>query len=156
MTVRSINILGVIAANLFNLLTTGIMLSRPLGRKRLERYLGLATIALILPLSFVVVSHATNSADFWMIMLPGLMILFLILEWVLDYVLKLDFRQTRLLGPYLLFFYAAQWGMIGFGFLVDRVSGFITLLTYFLSLGATAYSYVKVGHGERAVNSADK
>jgi formylglycine-generating enzyme required for sulfatase activity len=72
---------------------------------------------------------------------------------LLDYVLKLEFRQTRWLGPYLLIFYAAQWGMIGFGFMVDRGPGFITLLTYFLSLAATDYSYAKVGHGNKKMGT---
>jgi hypothetical protein len=137
----------VLCANVFNLLVVGIMLSRPKQQKQLERYLGLASILLILPLSIVVIFYMINRAGFWMIALPTLMILFLLLELIVDYVLKYEFRQTRWLGPYLLFFYMAQWGLIGFSFLVDRVSGFITLLTYFLSLAATAYSYAKVGHG---------
>jgi hypothetical protein len=37
-------------------------------------------------------------------------------------------------------------GMIGYAFLVGRVFGFITLVTYFMQLAATAYSYAKVGY----------
>ena len=38
-------------------------------------------------------------------------------------------------------------GLIGYAFMVDRVCGFITLITYFLSLGAAGYSFSQVGHG---------
>jgi hypothetical protein len=75
------------------------------------------------------------------------MIAFLLLELLLDYVLQIPFRGTRLFWPYLALFYLSAWMMIGYSFLVDGVYGFITLITYFLSLGATAYSYSQVGHG---------
>jgi hypothetical protein len=68
-------------------------------------------------------------------------------EFVLDYWLELDFRHSRLLGPYLLLYYLALMGMIGYSFQVGRVFGFVTLATYFLQLAATGYSYRKVGHG---------
>jgi len=125
------------------------MLSRPKRLDRLERILGIVSITLVLPLSIVVIFHVKNQASFWMVVLPFLMIAFLVFELILDYLLKFEFRKTRWLGLYLLVFYAAQWGMIGFGFLVDRISGFITLLTYLISLAATAFSYKKVGHGEK-------
>ena len=86
----------------------------------------------------------------WLAALPGVMIVYLLVEWLLDYALKLPFRQSRWLGAYLLLFYLAQWAMIGYAFIVRPLYGFITLPTYFLSLGATAYSYAKVGHGDRA------
>ena len=85
-----------------------------------------------------------------MVVLPGWMVIFLLLEALLDYVFKVPFRQSRWLWAYLLSFYLAQWAMIGYAFLAQPVFGFVTLVTYFLSLGATAYSYAKVGHGDRA------
>lgn len=139
----------IIIANLFNLSMIAIMLSRPKGWSRFEYYVGLLNIFLIIPLGMCATYYAINGSLWWMIVLPGLLILFLLVELILDYVLKSGFRQTRWLGPYLLLFYAAQWAMIGFGFLVGQVAGFITLLTYFLSLAATAFSYKKVGHGTK-------
>jgi hypothetical protein len=61
--------------------------------------------------------------------------------------LKLDFRSTALLWPYLLVFYVALMGMIGYSFLIKKSFGYVTLCTYFLALLATWYSYAKVGHG---------
>jgi hypothetical protein len=72
---------------------------------------------------------------------------FLILELILDYVLRLDFRHTRLLWPYLLVYYVALNAMIGYTFLVSEAFGFVTLATYLLGLLATWYSYSRVRHG---------
>jgi hypothetical protein len=39
--------------------------------------------------------------------------------------------------------------MIGYAFLAGKLYGGITLCTYFINLGMTAYSFAKVGHGEQ-------
>jgi len=137
----------VVIANLFNVLVAIIFLSRPFGLKRLEHALGLIDGALALPAGIAAVLNALAGREWWAVLLPALLAIYLLVELLLDYVLKLDFRHSRLLGPYLLLFYASQMGMIGYAFLVDETYGFVTLLTYFLCLGATAYSYRKVGHG---------
>jgi len=137
----------VFCANLFNLIIVAVMLSRIPGWKKFEHVIGLVNIGLVLPLLIAVLFNIINERDWWKITIPCVMILFLGIEFILDYVKKLNFRQTRVLDPYLLIFYLSQWGMIGYAFMVDSGSGFITLLTYFISLGATAYSYANVGHG---------
>ena len=71
------------------------------------------------------------------------------MQHALDYWLELDFRHSRLLGPYLLLYYAALMGMVGYSFLAGDAFGVVTLITYFVQLGATVYSYRKVGHGVR-------
>ena len=63
------------------------------------------------------------------------------------YILQINFRSTRLLGPYLLLYYLAILGMIGYSFQIGKTYGFITLLTYFINQIATFYSYFRVGHG---------
>ena len=137
------------AANLMNVLLIGIFLSRPYGLKRAERVLGLISVCLALPLGLAAILNWWGQREWWTVVLPGLLAVFLVVELLLDYVLKADFRRTRLLGPYLLLYYAAVMGMVGYSFLVGEVYGFVTLATYFLCLFATWYSYAKVGHGQR-------
>ena len=147
MTNQVIDLIIIVVANIFNFVVVVIMLSRPPGWKKFEYYLGLFNTGLILPLGVAVVFNAINRREWWTLVLPGLLILYLVIELLLDYILKYPFRQTRWLGPYLGLFYLAQWMMIGYAFAVETVYGAITLETYFLTLGATAYSYRKVGHG---------
>ena len=137
----------VVIANLFNLIMVAIFVSRPFELKRLETWLGLVSIALALPVGIAIVLNVMAGREWWAVVLPALLFGFLLVELLLDYILKIDFRHTRLLGPYLLLFYAAQMGMVGYAFLVCEIYGFVTLITYFACLGATAYSYRKVGHG---------
>jgi len=137
----------VIIANLLNLILSAIFLNRVLGRPAWEHALGYGTIAMILPLAAIAISNALRGRSWAFWVLPLVMVAYLVLEYVLDYALKLDFRHSALLGPYLLTFYLGQFALIGYAFLVGRPHGFVTLVTYFISLGATAYSYTHVGHG---------
>ena len=136
-----------VIANLFNLVVAGIFFSRAKALKQAEDTLGWISIALGLPVGIALILNLLGGREWWAAVLPGLLLAFLTVELILDYILKLAFRRTRLLGPYLLLFYAAQMGMIGYSFLVGEIYGAITLVTYFLCLGATGYSYSKVGHG---------
>jgi hypothetical protein len=145
---RTVDIGVCVIANLVNILMTGIFLSRPRGLKRVEYVLGLSQIALGLPLLAVVIYNAAESREIWFVILPLMLVVFLLVELLLDYILKLEFRSTRLLVPYLLLFYLALMGMVGYAFQVGRSFGFVTLGTYFLQLFAAWYSYAKIGHGE--------
>jgi hypothetical protein len=136
-----------IIANLVNLLLVGIFLSRPKGLKQVEYVLGLIIVAMILPVGIAVILNIQGKREWWTIVLPLIFLSFLAIELLFDYILKLDFRKTKLLGPYLLVYYLALMAMIGYSFLIGKPYGFITLSTYFLNLFATWHSYSKVGHG---------
>jgi CubicO group peptidase (beta-lactamase class C family) len=139
----SLDLVVVVAANLFNLLMTAVFLARPRGWKRFERVVGLVMIALALPLGAAVVLNALGQRSWWFVVLPIPLILHAVVELLLDYILRLDWRKTWLLGPCLALFYLGQMGLIGYAFAVEPVYGFVTLATYFLCLGATRYAHVK-------------
>jgi hypothetical protein len=144
---RLVDITLIVITNLFNFVVAGIMISRVGQWKRLERTLGWLSNSLALPVGIALILNTLADREWWAMVLPGLFLAFLLVEIILDYILKLEFRRTRFLGPYLLLFYAAQMGMIGYAFLVREAYGFVTLVTYFLCLGATGYSYSQVRHG---------
>ena len=148
MSFEAVDLALFLVANLVNLLIIGIMLSRPLGLRRLEKILGLVAVACALPAAIALVLNAAGGRAWWTVVLPALFVVYLILELILDYVLKLDFRNTRLLWPYLVVYYVAVNAMIGYTFLVSEAYGFVTLATYLLGLLATWYSYTRVGHGQ--------
>jgi hypothetical protein len=118
-------------------------MTRPRGWKRFERIVGLVLVALALPLGAAAVLNFLGNRDWWFYILPLPLILHCVVELLLDYILKFDFRHSRLLGPYLALFYLGQWGLIGYAFVVNPIYGFVTLFTYFLCLGATRYAHAR-------------
>jgi len=144
---RIIDITIFVIANVINLLLTGIFLSRPKGVQKVEHFLGLFVVAMILPVGVAVALNILGKREWWTVVLPSILILFLAVELLLDYILKVNFRKTRLLWPYLLLYYLAMMAMIGYSFILGKTYGFVTLGTYFIGLFATWYSYAKAGHG---------
>ena len=143
---RTVDLVVVAVANLMNMIMVVVFLSRSMMVEQLQ-VVGFIWGALILVLAAVVVLNVRAKREWWAIVLPLLLVVFLIVEIVLDYIIQYDFRSTILLGPYLLLYYVSIMGMIGYAFLTEKKLGFITLATYFLNQIATFYSYFKVGHG---------
>lgn len=143
---RTVDLVIVTLTNLMNIIMIFIFYLRTRQVGHLLVF-GLAWGAFILVLVVAVILNIKAKREKWFIVLPLLLALFLIVELVLDYVLQYDFRSTRLLGPYLLLYYASIMGMIGYAFLTEKKLGVITLVTYFLSQIAAFYSYFNVGHG---------
>ncbi len=143
---RSVDLTVFSLANLMNIIMVLVFLARASGMPRINT-VGVIWVAFIVVLSIVVFLNVRGRRKWWTIVLPSLLIAFLFLEIILDYILRIDFRSTRLLGPYLLLYYLALFGMIGYSFQIGKRFGIVTLVTYFINQIATFYSYFQVGHG---------
>lgn len=143
---RSVDLVVVALANLMNLIMVVVFFSRAMGVGRIQ-VVGWIWGAFVVVLGAVVVWNVRGKRVWWAVVLPLLLLVFLVVEIVLDYVLRDDFRSTALLGPYLLLYYASIMGMIGYAFQVEKRLGFVTLATYFLHQISAFYSYSRVGHG---------
>lgn len=142
-----VDLVVVIIANLTNLLLAVMFLFRARGRSRLGNGFGWVAVFLGIPLLAVIVLNALSGRPWWTLVLPGLLVLYDLVEFGLDHVFKFDFRRSRWLGPYLGLYYLALMGMIGYSFATGRLYGFITLSTYLINLAATAFSFSRVRHG---------
>jgi hypothetical protein len=144
---RIIDLSVFVIANLSNLLLAVMFLLRSRGRPKVGSAFGWGAVVLGIPLLASVVLNALGVRPWWAFVLPGLLVLYDAVEFLFDYVLKFDFRHSGWLGPYLGLYYLALMGMIGYTFAVGKPYGFVTLVTYFINLAATAWSYARVQHG---------
>jgi len=139
---------GVFAvANLINLLLVVMFVARGRRNGKVEKVAGLVIVALAFPLAAASLLNALGRRAGWTWGLPLLMVVFCVVEYLVDYALKVDFRTGRAMKPYLILFYLALMAMIGYSFLLGKTFGYITLATYFLHMAASAYSYGRVRHG---------
>ena len=149
MNYRVVDITIFIIANFVNLALAAMFLARARGNQKAAKILSISVLITGIPLSVVIVINAAGQREWWTVVFPALLLAHFVMELVFDYILKLDFRSTRLLWPYLVVSYLAMLAMIGYSFGIGEVFGFITLGTYFINLAATGYSYSRVGHGKR-------
>lgn len=108
----------------------------------IENIIGLIVIIMGFSLGYIAFFNKKKRRDMWKVYLLLPIFLFFVVELILDYILKLDFRSTILVGPYVLFYYIGLWGLIGYAFRFDKKWGFLTLATYFLNMFLSILPYV--------------
>jgi len=143
---RLIDLTVIAIVNLFNIIMVVVFILRTMQTAHLQ-LVGFIWVIFIIALAITVFLNIKAKSGRWLVVLPLLFEIFLIVEVMLDYVTKIDFRNTSAIVPYLILYYVSILGMIGYSFLVEKRYGFITLVTYFFSQFAALYSYLMVGHG---------
>ena len=144
---RAVDFAVFVVANVVNLLLVVMFVARGRRSEKVEKTAGLAIVAMAFPLAAASILNALGRRAWWTWGLPLLMVAFCAVEYLVDYALKINFRNRRAMKPYLILFYLALMGMIGYSFLLGKTYGYVTLATYFLHMAATAYSYGRVKHG---------
>lgn len=138
--------LVVAAGSLANLAIAAMFVARVKQPER-ARSLGFFGTAMAVPLAAASLVAWLEGMHPWDIALPLVFVAFAIIEIGVDVVADFEVRASRWLWPYLMAFYLAQWAVIGAAFRVGVSAGAAVLITYFVCLAATAYSYRRVGHG---------
>jgi hypothetical protein len=104
---------GVVAVSIYFLCIL-VFIARLAGLRSLEHWLGIFLLATFIPLVYLLlVAPQLGRPPLYYVQI-GLMICFLLAELVLDYVLKVDFRQVQwMVVAYVMLFFAGTGGMIG-------------------------------------------
>lgn len=141
-------LLVVVAGVAANLLIAAMFIARVIAPDR-ARTFGFVGTAMGVPLAAAAILALVRGGDTWDVVLPVVFVVFAVVEVLVDAVLEVEVRTTRWLWPFLILFYLAEWAVIGAAFRVGAGAGFAVLVSYFVCLAATAWSYRKVGHGVR-------
>ena len=127
------NLVGAIVANLINVLVIAIFIARLSNSPKIEYWLGIILLLNIIPLVYLFITAFGFKRHFLYFIQIGLMITFLAAELTLDYVLKVDFRQTQWIAiPYVMLFFAGTGGMIGVASRAGKVWTMVTVASFLI------------------------
>lgn len=133
------NLVGAIAANLINVLVIAVFIARLSNRPKIEYWLGIALISSLVPLAYLFITAFGFRRPFLYFIQIGLMITYLVVELLLDYIFKVDFRQNQgIVLPYVMLFFAGTGGMIGVASHAGKVWIVVTVIS-FLIMGILAF-----------------
>ncbi len=142
MLAKVFDIAVVASAIAFNLLIVGILVSEKLGRHRLRKTLGIAWLALALPLGIAWLRSMLVAHDTRMSVALGVVLLYMAVEFALDYVLKIPFRDRLALHiPYILLEYAALWALIVATMRIHRAWGWVVSVCFWILMASLVYVY---------------
>jgi hypothetical protein len=108
------NLLGAIVAVAFYVSAILVFIFRLLGQPRFGHWIGYFEFLLSVPMIYLLVKAPQLERPALYYIQIGLMLAWLIVEALLDYILKIDFRQVRwLVISYVVLFFAGTGGMLG-------------------------------------------
>ena len=132
----------VFTAIAFNLLIAGIFVAQKKERPNLVRIFGILWLSLALPLAVVFIHYLVVGRPLWVMAYFGFIFLYILVEVLLDYILKIEFRQKWTThAPYIILEYIALFGLIGISFSIDRTWGFLVSVSFWILLASLVYLY---------------
>jgi hypothetical protein len=118
---EKLNLLGALVAVLFYISAILVFAFRLLSRPQVGHWIGYFEILLALPLFYLLVQAPQFDRPALYYIQVGLMLAWLAVELLLDYILKIDFRQVQwMVIGYIVLFFAGTGGMLGVAALTGR------------------------------------
>ena len=136
------DLLFVLTAVAFNLLIAVLFIASKELRLKVVRAVGTAWLFLIIPLSIVFVHYLLGGKEAAALLAFGGVFLYMLAEWLLDYVFKIDFRSkwSRHI-PYIMLEYVALFGLIAIAFSIDRAAGYTVSISFWILMASLIYLY---------------
>ena len=137
------NIIFVASAIIFNIGVSGVYLASKFDNEFLLKTFGLIVVLLLIPFTISLIIYKKKKAEKKIIISLAIILFYIILEIVLDYILKIPFRDIKELHiPYIIIFYAAAFSIIGVSFNINRKIGFVVSTTFLILIGCLIYMYL--------------
>ena len=132
----------VLCAVAFNWLIIGVFIATKKERPELRAMFGVAFVSLGIPFTIVFIHYLLEGRDPLTMVRFGFVLFYIAVELLLDYILKIDFRQKPLTHvPYIVLEYIALFGLIGIAFSIDRTWGWMVSISFWAVLGSLIYLY---------------
>ena len=132
----------IISAILFNLLIAGIFILQKHKKEQLTRVFGISWLGLSIPFLVVFINYLLQDKPSWVLVCFGIIILYMIVELLLDYILKIDFRTRWITHiPYILLEYAALFSALAIAIDIDQTLGWVVSAAFWILMGCLIYLY---------------
>jgi hypothetical protein len=133
MTLRHINLLGAVLANVINISTTLVFVFRLLDRPEIGHWIGIIVQFSIFPLVYLLYTAKRFFRRRIYYIWVGLMVVFIIVELLVDWYPEIDFRDNlTIVIPYVMLFFGATGGMIGVASLAGKRWTIITSISFLI------------------------
>lgn len=118
---EKLNLIGALAAHVIFVSSIITFSFRKIFKLAPGNWVGIPILLMVFPLAYLLVTAPGEGRPFLYYIQVGLMLLWLILLFLVDYVLHYDFRQTQwMVIAYVVIYFAGMGGMIGVASLAGR------------------------------------
>jgi len=126
---------------IFNLAVSGVYITSKIDNQALLKVFGAIVILLIIPFTISLIRYIKAKAKKKIIISHIFILFYLLLELLLDYILKIPFRKILVIHvPYIIVFYAAAFSMMGVSRTISKKAGTLVLSTFLVLIGCLIYN----------------
>jgi len=137
---KLMDIIFICSSIIFNISVSVLYIATKLGNMVLVQVCGAVVLSLIIPFTITLLGYMKEKAKKRTIISHVFILFYLFLELLLDYILKIPFREILAIHvPYIIVFYAAMFSMIGVSFDKNRKMGFMVTITFLILIGCLIY-----------------
>lgn len=130
---EKMNLLGAVVAVAFFVSAILVFVFRLLGRPQVGHWIGYFEFLLAVPLIYLLIKAPQLERPALYYIQIGCMLAWLIVEALLDYILKIDFRNVRwIVIGYVVLFFAGTGGMLGVAGLAGRGWGISAIILFLI------------------------
>jgi CubicO group peptidase (beta-lactamase class C family) len=136
------DLIFVLTAVAFNLLLAALFVAQRKGWTRAVRVIGVLWLLLSVPFGIVFVRYLNNGMGLEIVVPFSFVLLYILVEFLLDYVFKVDFRRKWITHvPYIALEYIALFSLIWIAFSIDRTWGYLVSIAFWILLASLIYLY---------------
>ena len=141
---KLIDIIFICSSVIFNISVSGVYVATKLGELALTQAFGGIVISLIMPFTITFLRYVKEEKK-RTIVSNGIILFYLSLELLLDYILRIPFREILAIHiPYIVVFYAALFSMIGVSLEKNKKMGYVVTITFLILIGCLIYNLLPV------------
>jgi hypothetical protein len=146
MTQEILNIIGGWTSISILLLCILVFVLRLLKMDKLEHFAGAIFVLCAIPIVYLLYSISFVDRNLLYILQLSLMLAFILLELILDYIFKIDFRSNlKIVVLYVTLFFASTGGMIGVAGLAGKTYSIISIILFLIMSILAFYQRHKTG-----------
>ena len=146
MDISSVNILGASLSLFILAICSLVFIFRLLGRERVEYWFGILLLLTVIPLLYLLLTaNQYQRAPIYYIQI-GTMIGYLLIELLLDYIYKIEFRKVKWMAIiYVMIFFGGTGGMIGIASQAGELWRILSIVLFLIMAILAFYQRAKTG-----------
>ena len=137
---KTMDIIFICSSIIFNISVSVLYIAEKLGNKVFVQVFGALVLSLMIPFTITLLGYMKEKAEKRTIISHVFILFYLFLELLLDYILKIPFREILAIHvPYIIVFYVAMFSMIGVSFDKNKRMGFVVTITFLILIGCLIF-----------------
>jgi hypothetical protein len=138
---KLIDLVFICSSIILNVSVSLVYVVTKLGDMALAQIFGGAAVSMIVPFAVTLIGYLRAKESKKTIISNAIVLFYLVLELLLDYVLQIPFREILAIHVlYIIVFYAALFSMMAVSFEKNKKMGYVVIATFWLLIGCLIYN----------------